>query len=290
MFLTKQAWRDKLDKGIVVIAQNNSTHNYVEQAIVLAMSVKKTNNIPVSIMTNDTVPKEYVKFFDKIIPIAWSDMSEDSDWKVENRWKVYHQSPYTETIVMDTDMVVTKNLDNIWQFYKNYDLFFTTTPVTYRNEPITSNYYRKFFEENNLPNIYSALYYFKKTDYSHDFFTYLELVVKNFHKFQRYLCPKSEQEFLSMDVAFAITVKLLDCESEVTNNVNNISRFVHMKPYIQNLKSPRNRWQDSLPYTLTSEGELYVGNQKQNNIFHYTEKDFITNIQALATYGELLDE
>lgn len=266
-----------MDKGIVLLAQNNDIHNYVEQAVALAMSVKKFNNVPVSIITNDEVPAEFVKYFDKILPIEWGDMAFNSNWKVENRWKVYHQSPYNETIVMDTDMLVLKNIDNLWKFYSNYDLFFTTNPVTYRNEPITSTYYRQMFIDNNLPNIYSALYYFKKSKTAYNFFTYLELVIKNFDKFQTDLCPKTTQESVSLDVAIAMTVKLLDIEDSVTNYNNNLSTFVHMKPHVQNWHRTRDKWQNSVATYLTESQELYIGNYKQNNIFHYTEKNFLSN-------------
>ena len=279
-----------MDRGITLIAQNNTVYDYVEQATALAMSVKQYNNIPVSIITNDKVPEEYRSYFDKVIPIEWGDMASESNWKVENRWKVYHQTPYNETIVMDTDMLVTSNIEHLWKFYSNYDLFFTTNPVTYRGEIVRSKYYREFFEENNLPNIYCALYYFKKSDYAHKFFEYLELVVKNFNKFQRYLCPKTEQDFLSMDVAIAITIKLLDIEDEVTNTRSSVSKFVHMKPYVQNWKKPRNSWQSSVSSYLTKDLDLYIGNVRQTGIFHYTEKDFLYNVFAIDRYKEFKNE
>jgi len=96
--------------GIVVLAQNNSLDDYVLQACLLAMSVKLTNpNLPISVVTNDIVPEEYTQFFDKIIPIPFEDNAAESEWKIENRWKIYHASPYERTIVMDTDMLVLQD-------------------------------------------------------------------------------------------------------------------------------------------------------------------------------------
>ena len=274
-----------MTKGIVLVAQNNNTYDYVEQATALAMSVNKFNDIPVSIITNDVISNSSKKYFDKILPVEWGDMAEGKDWKIENRWKVFHQTPYKETIVMDTDMLILKNIDNLWNFYSNYDLFFTTNPVTYRNETVTSAYYRKMFVDNNLPNIYSALYYFKKNEFTHNFFAYLELVVKNFDEFQKDLCPTTQQEHLSLDVAIAMTVKLMNIEDQVTNKKSNVSRFVHMKSFVQNWKKSRNAWQNIVPTYLTKDLELYIGNYKQNNIFHYTEKDFLSNHKILEKLG-----
>lgn len=274
-----------MDKGVVLIAQNNDTHDYVEQATALALSINKFNNIPVSVITDDKVPSSAKKHFDQILPIAWGDMATDKNWKIENRWKVFHQTPYKETIVMDTDMLVLQNIDKLWNFYSNYDLFFTTAPVTYRNEEITSTHYRKIFVDNNLPNIYSALYYFKKTEFAHNFFAYLELVVKHFDQFQDNLCPVTRQEHLSLDVAIAMTVKLMQIESQVTNKKSTLSKFVHMKPFIQNWHSPRNNWQNIVSTHLTKELELFVGNYRQTNIFHYTEKDFLAKHNILEKLG-----
>jgi alpha-N-acetylglucosamine transferase len=270
-----------LDKGIVILAQNSES-NYIEQAVALAMSVQKYNDIPVSLITNDEVTDGYKKYFDQIIPIAWGDMADGKEWKVENRWKIFHQTPYKETIVMDTDMLVLNNIDHLWDFYSNYDLFFTSNPITYRNEQITSNFYRKIFVENELPNIYCALYYFKKNEFAHNFFAYLEMVVKEFERFQKILCPKIQQTHVSMDVAIAMTIKLMEIEDQVTNKNSSISKFVHMKPYIQNWNNPRNKWQDLIQTVLTKDFELYVGNYKQTGIFHYTEKDFLENVDFIG--------
>ena len=277
-----------MDKGIVLLAQNNDTDNYVEQSIALAMSAKKFNDISFTLITNDKVPAKYKKYFDNIQPIPWGDMAEDKAWKIENRWKVFYQSPYKETIVMDTDMLILKNIDYMWDFYSNYDLFFTTNPVTYRNDPIISDYYRKMFTENNLPNIYSALYYFKRTEFTHNFFSYLEMVIKHFDEFQQDLCPNKKQDKLSLDVAMAMTIKLMGIENQVTNKNNTVSKFVHMKSFIQNWKSSRAVWQNLVLSHFTNNLELYIGNYRQTNIFHYTEKDFLKNanvIKQLETYN-----
>ena len=92
-------------KGFVLIAQN-SEYDYVQQACALAMSIQATNEAKICLITNDKVPSRYEKLFDIIKPIPWSDDAKDNAWKVDNRWKLYHASPYDETIVLDTDMLV----------------------------------------------------------------------------------------------------------------------------------------------------------------------------------------
>jgi hypothetical protein len=47
-------------------------------------------------------------------------------------------------------------------------------------------------------------------------------------------------------------------------------------------------WQDTVPYVLTSKGNLIVGNIKQPALFHYVEKNFLTD-SILDRLKELAD-
>ena len=57
-----------MSKGIVVLAQNNTNDDYVLQACLLAMSLQTYNDTKISLITNDTVPNNYISLFDEIIP------------------------------------------------------------------------------------------------------------------------------------------------------------------------------------------------------------------------------
>lgn len=280
-----------MSRGILVLAQNTKGINYVEQAIVLALSLKLTNpEIPISIITNNIISDKDRQLFDQIIEIPWGDLSEESNWKIENRWKVYHVTPYDETIVMDTDMLVLENINHWWSFLNNYDLFFTSNVLTYRNELVTENYYRQTFVKNDLPNIYTGIYYFKKCQFTHDFFDYLELVMNNWQKFYNDFLTEDRPDFISMDVCAAITTKLLDCGHLITNQKILTPTFVHMKPKVQNWKNLiHGNWQQTVSPYFTTDCELKIGNHLQTKIFHYTEKDFIKNTNAKQKYRRLLN-
>lgn len=280
-----------MSKGILVVAQNNYKIDYVEQAIVLALSLKLTNpDIPISIVTDDKVSKKDVELFDKIIPIPWDDLAAGQDWKIKNRWKVYHASPYDETIVMDTDMLVLENINHWWNFLKNYDLYFTTNVLTYRNEIVSSDYYRKTFTKNNLPNVYTGIYYFKKSNFTEIFFNNLEIVFKNWQKFYDIFLTEDTPEFVSMDVCAAITLKLLDYVYSTTNPKSSIPNFVHMKSHVQNWSIPSNKWTRTISAYLNENCDLKIGNHQQHGIFHYTEKDFINVTDARQKYRKLIND
>ena len=277
-----------MSKGIVVLAQNNETDNYVEQSALLAMSLRHHNDVPISLITNDQVPEEYVSLFDKIIPIPFGDSAEDSEWKVENRWKIYHASPYDETIVMDTDMLVLQNIDVWWNFLSNYEVFYTSNVLTYKGETANTSYYRKTFIDNELPNLFCGLHYFKKSDFAQQFYTWLELVVNNWETFyEQQLLASSRPTHVSMDVCTAIVTKILDCESVITNKVAKFPSFTHMKPYCQGWNTVQTSWQDQIGVYISKDGSTKLGNYAQTGILHYTEKDFVEKSPALERYRRL---
>ena len=66
-----------MSDGFCLLAQNNSTVDYVKQAYALAVSIHKFNKGQnISLITNDKVPEKYEHVFDKIINIPWTDLSE----------------------------------------------------------------------------------------------------------------------------------------------------------------------------------------------------------------------
>ena len=277
-----------MSRGIVVLAQNSNNEDYIEQATVLAQSLKLTNpTIPISIITDDNVNDK--ELFDNIIPIPWGDLAHNKSWKVENRWKVFHMSPYKETLVLDTDMLFLKNIDHWWKFFENYDLYFTTNVKTYRDEVITSDFYRKTFTLNDMPNIYTGLYYFKRCEFTHNFFAYLELVMRNWIEFYDIFLKEEKPLHLSVDVCASITVKIMNITQQVTNSKINSPSFVHMKSHAQGWATPRSNWLDYVNPYLDNNCSLKIGNYLQNDLFHYTENNFLTHTNAKEKYRRLLN-
>ena len=279
-----------MTKGIVVLAQNNETDNYVEQACLLAMSLKLHNDTNISVVTNDIVPDEYADLFDQIITIPFTDSATTSEWKVENRWKLYHASPYDETIVMDTDMLVLQNIDTWWKFLSNYEMFFTSNVLNYRGSSADTSYYRKTFIDSNLPNLFSGLHYFKKCEFAQKFYSWLELVVNNWEAFYEIqLLAASRPKHMSIDVCAAIVTRILKCEDAITNKIAKFPSFTHMKPYCQGWSNVQSSWQNQIGVYISKEGSLKIGNYAQTGVLHYTENDFVENSPALERYRNLLN-
>lgn len=149
-----------MSKGVLVFARNNEEVDYVKQAYFLAQRVKEYLGLPTSIVTDSPSYLErsfpdYQQVFDKVIKIVWTedDVNEDSVlsnsenhsikpfndgslttkrlmWKNESRTLAYEISPYDETLVLDTDVVISNSVflqcfnqsNNLLMYKDSYDI------------------------------------------------------------------------------------------------------------------------------------------------------------------------
>lgn len=279
-------------KGYLILAQNGKV-DYVRMAYVLALTIKLTQSEinSVSLLTDvpDAVPEHYKKVFDNVIKIPWFDDALNSEWKVENRWKIYHVTPYDQTVLLDADMIFLSDVSNWWNYLeKNHDLYITKNAMTYRNELVTGKHYRRVFVENDLPDIYSAFTYFKKSDIAGEFWKCVEIIAKDWQMFYSRYLPAYKPKFLSMDVVFALAIKILGIEDRI-NSPFEYPQFVHMKSHVQNWKDPSENWMTHVGVYLNTSGSLKIGNYQQTGIFHYTEKEFL-NDYILYMFEDLYKE
>lgn len=272
-------------RGYLVIAQNTDTVDYLEQAYALALSIQITQstvkNISVCVDTNTRklITAKHRKVFDEIIDIPWGDQAEGEGWKIHNKWKYYYMTPYEETVILDTDMLFPKDISHWWDIMSQQDVWATTKVRTFRNEPVTSNYYRKVFEANDLPNVYTAFLYFKKSELASELFHMVEIIFQHWQRFFFKYLPKGKPDWLSGDVAYALAMQILGIEHLCTRENNDtVPTFVHMKSHLQNIKnaSIKDKWTDSIPTYFSSCDTFKIGNFQQQLPFHYVEKDWLT--------------
>jgi hypothetical protein len=266
-----------VSKGFLIFAENTNDTDYIEQAYALALSIKysQTSVSTVSLVTSDEVPDKYKLIFDKIIPIPWMDNSEITRYATEHRWKLYHVSPYHETIVLDADMLLLEDISTWWDYCGNYDLKFCSRIKNYKLETVVDTLHRKTFIANQLSIPYVALHYFKKSNTAHEFYKTLEFVCNNWEWCWDKFAPNNYQNTCSLDLATAISIEILMCHDTVFDNHSPLE-FIHMKPHLQGWDHTSENWQDTVLSVLNAKGDLIVGNIKQSKLFHYFEKTFVT--------------
>jgi hypothetical protein len=274
-----------MSKGYLVIAQNNSKVDYLRQAYALALSLKISqtgiNKISVCVdkETIKHIQEKHRQVFDQIVAIPWGDAAEnDNSWKVHNKWKYYYMSPYDETVVLDTDMIFPADVTEWWHMLSTQDVWATTHVRTFRGDIVSSDYYRKTFTANDLPNFYNAFFYFKKSDTAAELFSMTEIIFQHWQRFFYKYLPNHSPERVSGDVAFALAIKLLGIETECTRkNVTQFPTFVHMKSHVQNVKGMDDDWTKSIPTYYKSSTDFKIGNFQQTVPFHYVEDSWLTD-------------
>jgi hypothetical protein len=135
--------------------------------------------------------------------------------------------------------------------------------------------------ENNLPSIYSALHYFKKTDMAKTFYELVKIINGNWKEFYAIFIKNHTIIEPSMDVTSAIAIEMLDIKNDVMTKNKDFS-FVHMKTELQGWKMFHETWLEPLAVYFHSTEELKLGNYKQQGILHYVESDFLSDEILIA--------
>ena len=271
------------NQGFFVVAQNSADCDYIRQAYYLAKSIANSQSTVkhVSLMTNDVVPEQYVSAFDKIIKIPFEDHALNSDWKVQNRWKAYHATPYEQTILLDADMLILSDLNYVWKKLQDKNLYFTSQVKNFRGDILTDRVYRKTFIENELPNLYSGFCYFKKSNESLEFWKLVEFITYNWEKFYGDFAPKNYQKFYSLDVTISIAVKILGIDDCFDNT--QLCSFTHMKSLIQGWNSVHPNWTKVAQVEIVNADAIYINQFRQFGVLHYVEDSFLEDYITYAS-------
>jgi hypothetical protein len=173
-------------------------------------------------------------------------------------------------------MLVLDNIEGVWNFVSDRDLFFTSSVVDYKNRVIDNTTYRKMFVANDLPNLYSGMCYFRKSDAALEFFKLLEFITYNWEKMYYTVAPKNMQNFYSLDVSIAIAATLLGIDDTIMHN-NSPFTFTHLKPALQGWDPIPESCLSQLLINFTDTHELYLNNFKQRGVLHYVDDKLLTD-------------
>jgi len=248
-----------MTQGYLIYAQGDM---HIKYAIHCAESLKNLNDTrPISLVTDRKIDNN---LFDKVIVVE----KNKDKFHVVNRSKLIQWSPYDETTVIESDCLVTQNLEYWWKRNSDKDLTFISQAYTYRQQPLDITYDRKTWIQNDLPSLYVAFHYFKKTEFTKRFFDLVLEINTNLELYKTFL-PNRNPKIPSMDIAICLATKILDCYNDVAYTSID-PMFVHMKPFAQGLETPSEEWSDKLGF-YKSNNDLHIGTFKQKGVIHYIE-------------------
>lgn len=274
---------EKRQRGFFTLAQNSEENDYVRMAYALALSLRASQRdvswLSIGITPETIVEERYAWAFDNIVEIPWGDHAADSRWKLENEWKVIHMTPYEETIKLDADMLFFADIGSWWEHLADRDLACCNEVLDYKGHAVTSDYYRKTFTDNKLPNIYTACMYFKKTEATHELFDLVRYIYFNWQAFfEQLLEPATRPEYPSTDVIFALALKLLDLDG-ISYTTQAIPTFTHMKSQLQGWQQAAEieDWTTVMDTFFNPQLECKIGNHLQQRPLHYHIKSWLTD-------------
>ena len=245
-----------MTRGFVIMAQDTPSIKYTKCAEALEKSIKRVMpNANVTIITTDMLP--------------YGDLAPNQNWKLINDWQVYEASPYDETIKLEADMYIPRNIDHWWDVLANKDIVVSSSIRNFKQEISDVRLYRRFIDDNHLPDAYNAITYFKKSDIAQDFFNIVKDVFKNWDEYKAIL-KCNPQELATTDWAYSIACHIMGVENTMMPNFTEMS-MIHMKQYINGTVTEN--WTDTFIYECLPD-QIRVQTIPQQYPLHYHIKSF----------------
>lgn len=247
------------EQGYLILAVNSATVDYVSCAQRLAQSIKKFHpRASICLATDKEIglPEfDHVRVF---VP--------NTDNAYANDAQCFRLTPYRETIKLEADMLIASPIDHWWSMFRHRDIVISTGCRNWRDEISTKSVYRKCFEVNNLPDVYNAVTYWRRSQTAKQFFDTVATIFHNWDQYQRLI--KFAGEIPSTDLVYAMAAVIVGPEL-CTMPFASYPKIVHMKQH--HAGTTRSNWTQELIWELDP---LRIQTVAQWGAFHYHVKDW----------------
>lgn len=249
------------ERGYLIPAVNTDTVSYTDCAEQLAMSIRQWHpDANIAILTNDRCDWS---LFTHVIELPYGDQS-----GYANDWQVFRASPYRQTIKLEADMIAASPIDHWWTMLEKRDVVISQGCRDFYDQPAASRYYRRLFDENNLPDVYNAITYWRLSKTAQNFFSLVEKIFSNWGSYKTLL--KFPEEVPSTDVVYAMAALIIGPEL-VTLPAGLGPTIVHMKQHM--IATHTDNWTEELVWENTNPG-LRINTVAQHGFVHYHNKNW----------------
>lgn len=188
-----------------------------------------------------------------------------------NDWQCFYASPYRQTIKLEADMIAASGIDHWWTLFETRDVVISQGARDFYDGLTGCRKYRKIFDDNDLPDVYNAVTYWRVSETAKKFFDLVRALFENWHDFRKLL--RFPDETASTDVVYAMVAKIMGTES-VTLPPGLGPQIVHMKPGI--IPVIGQDWSKELLWELDP---LRINTVAQWGLFHYNIKNWVKQYQ-----------
>ena len=212
----------KHKQGVLIFARNNAQIDYIKQAHFLAKRIKEYLNLPTSIVT-DSIKylhesyTDHKTVFDQIIEVPFTrapsskryydgtNVYKQLEFKNDLRTSAYDLTPYDETLMLDSDYIVSNSLfkycftqDHDFLIYKDaHDL------SGYRNDPQFVH-----ISDTSVDFYWATCVFFRKTETNKIFFELTKHIQENWQHYNSIF--QINKHTFRNDWVFSIAVHIMN--------------------------------------------------------------------------------
>lgn len=222
-------------RGVLVFARNNAQVDYCKQAYFLAKRVRKFLDLPTTIVTDSTefLLTEYPdakEVFDKIISIVWKDedlventtrskheshdirtyndgtlVEKKLQFKNETRTLAYNVSPYEETLILDSDVVICNStLKQCFEQKHNFLIYKTSYDIANVDR---ANVFERI-SDTSVDFYWATCVFFRKTAVNKIFFDLLQHIQENWTHYTNIF--QINTPYYRNDYSFSIAIHIMN--------------------------------------------------------------------------------
>ena len=260
--------------GVLCMAQNNTSTNYLQLAYAQRLSLSLTNpGLPYAVITDAesllTLEPSQRQVFDHVILLE-TDCAKDQEWKQRNDWQLFNLTPFRETIKVESDLLFTRNISHWWPVLRHRDLVLSTGCVDHKGQLSQQRTYRRVFDLNHLPDTYSGLMYWRKSQLAHAFFRTTARLYDNWERVRSSLIACNDPG--SNDLVFSLAARIHG-EHLCTLPCADFFRIAHMKPAHVGLPDTK-YWHRRFNVEI-SPPHIRINGMEQMHPFHYVDKSWM---------------
>lgn len=269
--------------GFLTFAQNTNEVDYLRLAYAQACNFRAIHKnlqyaVVIDRQTKTSLTESCYKVFDHIIELSNDENASDSNWKMANEYQAFFLTPFKETIKVESDLLFTRSIEHWLTAFRFRDVVLSLGCKNYRQQQSNNRTYRQFFDDNDLPDVYNGLMYFRFSVFAQKFFTTAKKILDAWDYLKVNVLRNCREKYPSTDVLYAITAKTVGVELCTLPSFDFIN-FVHMKPAIQGW-SHVGDWQKMT--TIEQDDDmLRIHNLNQYQPVHYYEKTFMNDERLL---------
>ncbi len=131
-------------------------------------------------------------------------------------------------------MIASTAVDHWWTLFELRDVVVSLGCRNFYDQAAQSRFYRKCLDDNDLPDVYNAITYWRLSNTARDFFDLVRRIFENWSDFGRLLkFPEPEP---TTDVVYAMAAQIMGPE-RVTLPAGLGPSIVHMKRHINGLQT-----------------------------------------------------